>query len=93
MSPSKSNKCTASHQCDKTSTTQSDEKKVSDNIESPRDEAYEHMKSNLFTFLREKNLFGRDNLDEIQYFSFVQHHKLQFIKNYCSEFKISNKKS
>ena len=82
-SPSKSNKCTASHQCDKTSTTpksKSDEKKVSDSIESHKDEAYEHMKSNLFIFLREKIPFGRDDLDEIQYYPFVQHHKLQFVK-------------
>ena len=64
-------------------------KTVSENIESPKDEAYEHMKSNLFTFLRKKIPFGRDNLDEIQYFPFVQYHKLQFIKKYCSEFKIS----
>ena len=67
-------------------------KKVSDNIESPKDKVYERMKSNLFTFLRERIPFGRDDLDEIQYDPFVQHHKLQFIKYYCSEFKISNKK-
>ena len=50
------------------------------------------MKSNLFTFLREKIPFGRDVLDKIQYYPFVQHYKQQFIKKNCSEFKISNKK-
>ena len=50
------------------------------------------MKSNLFTFLREEIQFGRDALDKIQYYPFLQHHKLQFIRKYCSEFKILNKK-
>ena len=91
---SKSNKCTASHQCDKTFTTpnRNQMKKVSDNIESPKDEAYERMKFNFFTFLRENIPFGGDFFDKIQYYPFVQHHKLQFIKRYCSEFKISNQK-
>ena len=57
-------------------------------MEPPKDDAYEYMKSNLFTFLRERIPFGRDVLDEIQYYSFVQHYKLQFIKKYCSQFKI-----
>ena len=85
----KSNKCTVSHQCDKTSTTP----KSKNNIESPKDEAYEHMKSNLFTLLREEIQFGRYALDKIQYYPFLQHHKLQFIRKYCSGFKILNKKS
>ena len=51
------------------------------------------MKSNLFTFLREKKSFGRDDLDEIKYYSFVEQHKLPFIKKYCSQFKILNKKN
>ena len=55
-------------------------KKVSDNIESPKDEAYEHMKSNLFTFLREKIPFERGFFYKIQYYPFVQHYKQQFIK-------------
>ena len=67
-------------------------KKESDNIESHKGEAYEHVKSNVFTFLREKIPFGRDVLDEIQYYPFVQHHKLYFIKKWSSEFKISNQK-
>ena len=57
-------------------------------MEPPKDDAYEHVKSNLFIFLRERIPFGRDVLDEIQYYSFVQHYKLQFIKKYCSQFKI-----
>ena len=79
-SPSKSNKSTASYQFDKTYTTQSDEKKVLNNIESPKDDAYAHMKSNFFTFLRETNPVGRYDLDERQYDPFVQQHKRQFIK-------------
>ena len=67
-------------------------KKVSDNIKSPKDEAYERMKFNFFTFLRENIPFGGEFFDKIQYYPFVQHHKLQLIKRYCSEFKISNQK-
>ena len=95
ITKTKSNKCTASQECDKTSSTpksESDEKTIPDIIESPKDEAYERMKFNFFTFLRENIPFGGDVFDKIQYYLFVQHHKLQFIKRYCSEFKISNQK-
>ena len=50
------------------------------------------MKSNLFTFLRKKIPFGRDVLDKIQYYPFVQHYKQQFIMKCCREFKILNQK-
>ena len=49
------------------------------------------MKSNLFTFLRENIPVGRDVLNKIQYYPFVQHLKLQFIRKYRSEFEILNK--
>ena len=89
-SPSKSKEFTASHQCDKSSTTQSDEKKISNNIEPTKDESYEHMKSNLFTFLKTKIPFGKDDLDVIQYDPFVEQYKQSFIQIYCSEFKMKD---
>ena len=57
-----------------------------------KDEAYEHMKSNLFTFLITKIPFGRDDLDEIQYYPFVELYKQAFIKKYCNQFGITEKK-
>ena len=89
---SKSKECTKSHQCDKSSTTQSDEKKISNNKESTKNEAYEHMKSNLFTFLKTKIPLGKDDLDVIQYDPFVEQYKQSFMTIYCNEFKIKDRK-
>ena len=50
------------------------------------------MKTNLFIFLINKISFGRDVIDKIHYYPFVQHHKQQFIMKYCREHKISNQK-
>ena len=94
ITKTKSNKCTASQECDKTSSTpksESDEKTIPDIIESPKDDAYEYMKTICLTFLLNNISFGRDVLDKIQYFPFVQHHKQQFIMKYCREYKILNK--
>ena len=60
-------------------------------MEPPKDNAYEHMKSNLFIFLKAKIPFGRYDLDEIQYHSFVEQYKQPFITNYCGRFKIKEK--
>ena len=57
-----------------------------------KDEAYEHMKSNLFTFLKTKIPFGRDDLNLIQYDPFVEQYKQSFITTYCNKFKIKDKK-
>ena len=67
-------------------------KTIPDIIESPKDDAYEYMKTIVLTFLLNNIPFGRDVLDKIQYFPFVQHHKQQFIMKYCREYKISNEK-
>ena len=50
------------------------------------------MNTHLFTFLINKIPYGRDILDKIRYYPFVQHHKQQFIMKYCREYKISNEK-
>ena len=74
ITKTKSNKCTTSQECNNTSTTpksKSDEKTIIDIIESPKDDAYEHTKTNLFTFLINKIQFVRDVLDKKQYFNFV----------------------
>ena len=96
ITKTKSNKCTASHECDRTSSTpksKSVEKIISDIIESPKDDAYKHMKTNSFTFLINKIPFERDILDKIQhFFPFIQHHKQQFVMKYCRECKILNQK-
>ena len=52
---------------------------------------YKYIKTHLFTFLINKIPFGRDILDKIHYYPFVQHHKQQLIMKYCREHKISNK--
>ena len=70
----------------------SDEYTSSDFIESPKDDAHEYMKTHLFTFLKNKTSFGRDGLDKIYYYPFVQHHKKKFIMKHCKELKISNQK-
>ena len=57
-----------------------------------KDEAYEHMKSNLFTFLKTKIPLGIDDLDLIQYDPFVELYKQSFITTYCNTFKINNRK-
>ena len=57
-----------------------------------KDAAYEHMKSYLFKFLKTKIPFGADDLDLSQYEPFVKKHKNTFIRGYCKEFKITNKK-
>ena len=57
-----------------------------------KDAAYEHMKSNLFTSLKTKILFGIDDLDLIQYDPFVERYKQSFITIYCNKFKIKEKK-
>ena len=62
-------------------------------MEPPKDDAYEHVKSNLFIFLRERIPFGRDDIDEIQYDSFVEQHTLPFIKNIVVNLKYRIKKS
>ena len=49
-------------------------------MEPPKHDAYEHMKSNLFTFLRERIPFGKDDIDEIQYDPFVEQYRQPFIK-------------
>ena len=70
----KLNKCTASQECDKTSSTpksKSDENTTSDIIESPKDDAYEHMKTHLFIFRMNKVPFGIYVLDKIHYYPFV----------------------
>ena len=67
-------------------------KTIPDIIESPKDDAYEYMKTIFLTFLLNNIPFGRDVLDKIQYFPFVQHHKQQFIMKYCREYKILNNK-
>ena len=46
-----------------------------------KDNAYEHIKSNLFIFLKTKIPFGRYDLDEIQYGPFVEQYKQPFINN------------
>ena len=92
---SKSNNCTVSQECDKFSSTpklKSDEYTSSDFLESPKDEAYEYMKTHFFTFLKNKIPFGRDVLDKIHYYPFVQDDKKQFIMKYCKEHKISYQK-
>ena len=44
-------------------------------MEPPKDDADEHITSNLCTFLRKRIPFGRDDLDKIQYDPFVEQHK------------------
>ena len=61
-------------------------------MEPPKDDAYEHIKSNWFTFLKERIPFERNDLDEIQYDPFVEQYKQPFIKKYCSQFKIKDLK-
>ena len=56
-----------------------------------KDETYEHIKSNLFTFLKIKIPVGRDDLDLIQYDPIVERYKQSFITIYCNKFKIKNK--
>ena len=50
------------------------------------------MKSYVFKFLKTKIPFGADDLGLIQYKSFVKEHKNTFIKGYCKDNKITNKK-
>ena len=73
-----------------TSKSKSDEYTSSSLLESPKDEAYEHMKTHFFTLNINKIPFGRDDLDKIYYYPFVQHHKMKFIMKDCKEHKISN---
>ena len=58
-----------------------------------KDEVYEHMKSNLFTFLKTKIPFGTNDLNLIQYGPFVGQYKQSFITIYCNKFKIKGKKN
>ena len=84
-----------SRECDKSSfipKSKWDEYTSSDFLVSPKDDACEHMKTHLFTFIINKISFGRDILDKIRYYPFVKHHKQQFIMKYCREYKISNEK-
>ena len=67
-----------SQECDKPSSTPKsklDEYSSSDFIESPKDDAYEHMKTHLFTFLKNKFPFVREVFNKIHYYPFVQPHK------------------
>ena len=50
------------------------------------------MKARFFTFIIKKIPFGRDGLDKIHYYHFVQHHNKQLISKYCKEHKILNHK-
>ena len=75
---SKSNTCTVSLECDKYSSTpksKSDEYTSSSLLGSPKDDAYGHMKKNVFTFIINKIPFGRDDRYKIHYYPFMQHYK------------------
>ena len=92
-SKSKLKKSTASPTTSKESTSSSNLKECTASRQSDKkDRAYEHMKSYLFKFLKTKIRFGADDLDLIQYEPFVKKHKNTFIRGYCKEFKITNKK-
>ena len=54
------------------------------------DKAFDHMKKHLFIFLINKIRSGKDDLDTIQYYSFVKNYKTTFVSKYNSENNISN---
>ena len=56
-----------------------------------KDAIYEHMESYLFKFLKTKIPFGADDLELIQYYSFVKKHKNTCIEGYCDDNNIFNK--
>ena len=80
---SKSKKCTLSQECTSSCDTEiiNDNSHITTEITSPtkQDKVYEHMKKHIFSFLINTISFGKNDLETIQYYSFVKKHKIKFV--------------